>query len=181
MQDLLDGSSSIAGKDTAMRKIGLVLVVLALAVGFGVPAEAGGKGALTAKLMVGETYTVVIEGVEYTRVRPTPYRIVIGSVSFKPNKTGGVDVSVKVRDKVAADMTFEVHLVPSTNNLLWPGDIGDLKTDGKGMGSFVATAYPDDVLVGDGKDVPIKISMYNDTDGFYYATDLLRIDVKTND
>ncbi|MHC4551076.1 MAG: hypothetical protein ACYTEZ_20185 [Planctomycetota bacterium] len=150
-----------------MRSIGIALVVLALAVGFGIPAQAHVKPtAVKTDLRVG---TVDANN----RVQATGP--VIGSVTFKPTKGGGVTVSATVNDSRSKNMTFAVYLVPMTNNPIWPGLIDVLKTNGRGNGKMHATAYPDPDLVSDPTDVPIKLTLRNENDGVYYATILERI------
>ena len=152
-----------------MRKIGLVLVVLALAVGFGVSAQAHDKGPMKVVLYTAEL------------VNDRPQAIVdgpvVGSVVFKRTKAG-VAVSVTVRDSRSPNMTFEVRLVPVTNPPIWSGHIDSLKTNKKGNGSVHATDTPDMSVVVDPTETLIKIAMRNDHDEVYYATELLTIDLQ---
>ena len=163
-----------------MRKIGLALVLLALAVGFGISADAAPQDSLVADLYVGEVHQIEFPGDDWvhTRVRlPTTGLTVIGSVTFTLMKNGEVKVSVKVNDSDSPNMLFRVDLVPATRTKIWRGFMGGLQTNSKGKGSLQSMELPDDDLIVDPEHVQIKISMYNHHDEVYYATELLTIDL----
>ncbi|MHC5044419.1 MAG: hypothetical protein ACYTGI_18830 [Planctomycetota bacterium] len=151
-----------------MRKIGLALVVLALAVGFGVPAQAGPGTTLKMPLLEGTPYIAPNGGV---RVDPNDPPVAVGFVVFKGTKNR-VQASVEVIDG-QPNQKFTVHLVPTTNRPDW-GFKGVLKTNRKGEGRInVGAKIPDGVTGA----ISVKITMYNNDDKVYYATDLESLDL----
>jgi len=109
-----------------MRKIGLALVVLALAVGFGIPALAGGKGAVKTDLREAE---LDAKG----RPQPTDCADSVGFVVFNTSKKT-IEVTVVVKDG-EPNMSWEVRLVPTTAQPAWSAT-GTLTTNGRGKGTL---------------------------------------------
>ena len=89
-----------------MRKIGLVLVVLALAVGFGMPAQAGPANGKPVGLYVAEYPDPAPGGGNSEIIKP---REKVGSVLFRP-KCGKMLVKITLRG-VEENTTFRVFLV----------------------------------------------------------------------
>jgi hypothetical protein len=88
-----------------MRTIGLALVILALTVGFGIPALAGGKGAVATGLYLAHYPNTAPPSV----IQEPPVRV--GNVVFNPVRGGKMDVQITLR-KGHPDTAFEVFLVP---------------------------------------------------------------------
>jgi hypothetical protein len=146
-----------------MRKIGLVLVVLALAVGFGVPAEAGGKGAIAAGLYVGEYPDPAPGGGNSVLVYPL---VRVGNVVFNPRAGGEVDVQITLR-KGAPATPFEVFLVHTAE---W-GTVSQqnlsMTTDKHGHATLRFSATPDT----DDNPVFVKAIVRVSREGPVYVTD----------
>jgi hypothetical protein len=151
-----------------VKKIGLVLVVLALAVGLGVPAEAGGKGTVAAGLFVG--WYPATPGDSEIKDDP-PVRV--GNVVFNPRAGGEVDVQITLR-KGAPDTRLRVFLVHEsewgsvTEQDLW------MTTDKHGHATLRFSATPDT----DDSPVFVKAIVRLSRNGPVYVTDRLYLNLK---
>lgn len=101
-----------------LRMCCALLLIFGVVLGTGLVVEAAGKGSVKVDLDVAEFWTD-INGV----VRMTPIGPTIGSVTFRPDGKGGMDVKVKVQDG-APDTTFVTYVVPPSR---WDPD-GDRQT-----------------------------------------------------
>jgi hypothetical protein len=155
-----------------MRKFGLVLLFVGLAVQFGSPAEAGSQDGLKTSLWVGEP-VIVGGGLRVSPYLP-PHELAykVGTVVFNATKTR-VQATVEVWDG-GPHMKFDVDLVPKTGRPGW-GNQGELRTNGAGHGRLKVSAK---IPEGFTETITVKISMRNYDDNVYYATELLILELK---
>ena len=145
-----------------MRKIGLVLVLLALAVGFGIAAQAGGKGAVKTELWLATPAPNT--GFPQPNEPPDEVRSV-GFVVFNTSKKS-INVTVVVKNG-EPNMSWDVLLVPTNAQPAWSAT-GTLTTNGRGKGTLHLTEDIPDSWESDF--IRAKISMYPNTGSVHYAT-----------
>ena len=145
-------------KDTVVRKIGITLAVLAFALGFGIAAQAGGKGAVKTDLWEAEP-----DGRGFPQ--PTDDADSVGFVVFNTSKKS-INVTVVVKNG-EPNMSWDVRLVPTNAQPAWSAT-GTLTTNGRGKGTLHLTEDIPDTWQSDF--IRAKISMYPNTGSVYYAT-----------
>jgi hypothetical protein len=119
----------VDGKEVLVRKVRAVLPLVGVAVlGLVLSVEAGGRGAVTADLEVA-TFWKDANGV----VHMTPVGPSVGSVVFRPNGSGKMNVQVQIRDG-EPNTSFVCYVVPPAR---WDpdGDRKTMKLNKKGKGT----------------------------------------------
>ncbi|MHC5032943.1 MAG: hypothetical protein ACYTGU_19020 [Planctomycetota bacterium] len=150
-----------------MNKIGFGLVLLALAFGFGIPALAGGNGAVPTGLFLAH----------YDNNSPpsviTEPRVRVGNVVFNPTADGKMSVQITLR-KGEPGETFGVITLPRG---IWGNTERTMATDKHGHASL---RYQVDIPDGIGDSVRIKVAVRTGfaTTDFAYATESEEVSLK---
>ena len=147
-----------------MRKIGLVLVLLALAVGFGIPAQAGPPAGKVVGLYLAYYPDTDPEQGNSKLIKPL---VQVGSVVFRP-VDGEMHVDITL-DKGRPDEDYRGFLVHRAD---WPDAVEIQTTDGDGNAEWEFNPeIPEDAK----GSVFIKAIVRVDRHGPVYATEQLHI------